>query len=300
MQHMVKRLVCLAYHMAAGHCAAVAMVCAVAGLGFGARAGVSSTGAEGLTVGGDTVLRFTSTAEGVNSFTLDEATEAWILCVGGGGGGSTGSYADLRAAGGGAGGMVEDPRVLLEPGTYSVEVGQGGAATKNGGPSTITLGEIELYKALGGGASPSWDAVGANGGSGGGGSLKKAGGAGITGQGHDGGAGGNSGGGGGGAGEPGHAGNSATDPGAGGAGRSSAITGSVVYYAGGGSGQRSTISASGGGGRGSGSKSLAGGNGTNGLGGGGGGGGNGIGGSGGSGVVVVRLTVLPGTAIILR
>ena len=109
MQHMVKRLVCLAYHMAAGHCAAVAMVCAVAGLGFGARAGVSSTGAEGLTVGGDTVLRFTSTAEGANAFTLDEATEAWILCVGGGGGGN--------GIGGSGGSGVVVVRLTVLPGT---------------------------------------------------------------------------------------------------------------------------------------------------------------------------------------
>ena len=238
-----------------------------------------------------------------------------ILIVGGGGGGSAG--------GGGAGGYIYNTGVILN-GSYTISVGNGGTGatgTTNGnqGKNSSIIGGLTSYIAYGGGGgggnsviAPAHTAgqVGSYGGSG-----------------HDfttaqtytstqGNRGGraifNSGGGGGGAGAIGNDG-SVVVPGLfsqtgtvayyrggqGGAGLINNITGSAVYYAGGGTAgvntNRDTDTSDseivlGGGGIGARANNQNGGNGTNGLGGGGGGGDweRTAGTSGGSGIVIIR------------
>lgn len=233
-------------------------------------------------------------------------TEVEVLVVaGGGGGGAPGG------GGGGGGGVIYRPRYPVTPGqSYTVTVGDGGAAgvynvsaATNGGNSVF-----DTLTAIGGGNGGQNSAnAGGNGGSGGGGGggANVSGGAGTQGQGHAGGS-TNSNqqgyGGGGGAGGPG--GNAVQggnySGGAGGPGLPFSISGSVRYYGGGGGGGCYTIGAvnglpGGGGIGGGGSGSIANVNpqpGKNGTGGGGGGagGGSGPGSAGGSGIVILAYT----------
>jgi hypothetical protein len=252
----------------------------------------------------------TGNSELVGTVTLTNGFFVEYLVVGGGGGGGT-----RHGGGGGAGGFLEG-RMTVTSTSYNVVSGSGGdgGAAATGTPvrwgyrgGDSSFGSIT---ALGGGGGQSYEGVGNNntlidGGSGGGGAggLSRTGGSGVPGEGFGGGTGGTnaSGGGGGGAGA---VGGDVTlgNGGNGGIGKVSTITGSSVYYAGGG----------GGGGDGSGSSGNTGGAGGEGGGGrggdfgdltnatagtdgrGGGGGGNrGLvtaspGMRGGSGIVVVR------------
>jgi hypothetical protein len=152
---------------------------------------------------------------------------ARYLIVAGGGGGGNGTGQGYEAGGGGAGGLLQG-NVNLTATTYSIVVGNGGAAATNGQNSSA-FG----LTAIGGGAGGSSPGGGAAGGSGGGGAhANTSGGAGTAGQGFAGATPGqsSSGGGGGGAGEAGN-----TDGlGEGGDGLGSNISGNTVFYAGGG------------------------------------------------------------------
>ncbi len=287
--------------------------------------GVTAVGATLAYAGEDPVFTF-----GTNgTITVAEDCVAAVLVVGGGGGG--GSHG---GGGGGAGGVRFLDSYQLAAGTYQVTVGAGGAGSSSGyepGADGAASSVFDIVAAGGGGGGSVYVRNGAAGGSGGGAagtigwqaanSGWQAGvqGSGTEGQGNAGGAGcvsgvedwwHNSGGGGGAAGVGGSTSNGG-ELGFGGAGIPCRISGSRVYYGGGGgiTGGGATVPGGvGGGGIGHGYDYLgqdeqnnpinvphAGENGVDGLGGGGGGGGgfyhhNGAnGGNGGSGVVIVRV-----------
>jgi len=248
------------------------------------------------------------------TFTMPCVGAVEVLVVGGGGGGGLNKSAtDYQGgAGGGAGGFLYT-NMVLTAGAHAVTVGAGGAASMNGEASSF-----HLFTAYGGGAGANYNPrtgasgnVGANGASGGGSTIgwnatvtEVSGGQAIYGaEGNFGHAGGGAAhvyaaGGGGGAGAPGGDGPESTAiPGAGGAGKMCAITGSEVYYAGGGAGFRYKVNVAGGLGGGGSCMGTAGGEpGTDGLGGGGCGGQKG-----GSGVVIIRYKLKPiGTIITVR
>jgi hypothetical protein len=151
---------------------------------------------------GKTYHTFTSSG----TFNLFEETSIDYLVVAGGGGGGR-QWAGSDGGGGGAGGLLNGT-VILEPGTYSINVGAGGRgggvdANSSGGNSSLGGDLI----ATGGGRSASSQSFSSfSGGSGGGGGAGGGPSNGMPGQGFAGGAGGGSsfGGGGGGAGEPGN------------------------------------------------------------------------------------------------
>ncbi len=242
--------------------------------------------------GGYTIHTFTASG----TFTSYCNQNVELLVVGGGGGGSMG--------GGGAGGLIYHSAYAITPTSYTVTIGSGGIGKGNGtnasnGGNTVFGG----LTAIGGGGGGGNSLNGNSGGSGGGcgiGGVNYVAGQGTSGQGN---AGGNSiynsspypTGGGGGAGAVGQDAQSSTQAGAGGIGLSYTISGSPVYYAGGGgggaqnSGGFGAAGGLGGGGAGCGTPGCAGVNGTANTGGGGGAGdAPGVGGSGGSGVVIVR------------
>jgi galactitol-specific phosphotransferase system IIB component len=257
------------------------------------------------------------------TFTTTENLVCDILLVGGGGGGASG--------GGGAGGYVYTSNINMGTGNYTVRVGKGGSGIATGGNpgkqgynSIITGGSINMVAYGGGGGGGSSQVapthttgqVGSYGGTGADNTTRQT----YTStQGNRGGSSlvnyYGSGGGGGGADEiggdpvyvPGVLAGSSTSfqdqynrGGKGGNGKINTITGTSVYYAGGGTGGANTnnqtdtsaqIAPLGGGGLGSRAPNENGGNGTNGLGGGGGGGDyeRSIGGgNGGSGIVIIR------------
>ena len=132
---------------------ATAMVAAALPLGS-VLGGSSSYCAEGgevtfVGVNKDAVHSFTNV--GANTFTLFAEKEVWFLVVGGGGGGGYDC-----SGGGGGGGFVESNNVVLAAGTYTVTVGAGGVAGAspgqtggNGGDSIISLGGIDIARAIG-------------------------------------------------------------------------------------------------------------------------------------------------------
>ena len=216
-----------------------------------------------------------------------------VLVVGGGGsgGGSTGG-------GGGAGGVVDNSAFSLSPISYQVTVGAGGATTAqqtqgNTGAKSSFGGITALGGGGGGASAPNVNGTGGlGGGSGGGGQNYYAvlvAGPGVPTQGFDGGGGiAANAGGGGGAGGVGGTIASTNIGGPGGIGFPSNITGSVLYYGGGGGGGNGGAGGNGGGGAGA----VTGTAGSAGTGGGGGGGWNhygGSGGAGGSGIVVIAV-----------
>jgi len=229
----------------------------------------------------------------------------YLVVAGGGGGGGN------RGGGGGAGGLLAQTIASTARGrTYTITVGAGGnkgdgwfTGGSAGGNSSITATGTAGWTtvtAIGGGVGGQGGGNGGAGGSGGGASKMTtssastySGGAGTSGQGN---AGGNESGvggaGGGGAGAAG----AVSPAGAGGVGVSNSITGSAVFYAGGGGGSEqgpSDAGGAGGNGGGGAGGDGSGTNGTDGLGGGGGGGGDGngnAGGDGGNGVVIIRTT----------
>jgi hypothetical protein len=240
------------------------------------------------------------------SFNIENNIKCNILIVAGGGGGGASA-----GGGGGAGGLIYLTNQDLSAGSYNIKVGKGGNVSAGDGNDS-SFGDF-VAKGGGGGASMSAADPG-TGGSGGGGNrinwwdagvAGQPGGKGTANQGNDGGAGKNfsgansAGGGGGGADAAGASAFTAGRGANGGIGRAIDITGTSIYYAGGGGGgSGSDFSVAGTGGLGGGGNGAiwanSGSNGTNGLGGGGGGGsaypGTGrVGGSGGSGVVIIKI-----------
>lgn len=239
--------------------------------------------------------------------TLGLAFEAEYLVVGGGGGGGS------RHAGGGGAGGVRSGVVQASGSSYTVQVGGGGAGAPQYDNSLYYLSVSQSGQgssvfgitAAGGGSGGGAAGPPTSGASGGGSSSNATVGLGTTGQGSAGGSGVSgsndgwwAGGGGGGAGTAGsnayHSGGWAYG-GNGGTGLASSITGSNVYYGGGGGGATGSglgAGTGGLGGGGNGGRAAAGTNGAANTGGGGGGGGHGsvnyAGGNGGSGIVIVR------------
>jgi|694.fasta_scaffold01068_8 hypothetical protein len=183
-----------------------------------------------------------------------------ILIIGGGGGG-----ANRHASGGGAGALIYQTNISLNSGTYTINIGNGGAGNlftaSNGGDSSIILSGTTIYLAKGGaggiGSQTTTSGLSGGSGSGGGGNATHAGGnpvntniangvsgltfgfAGGRGKGDNEGGAYWSGGGGGGAGGDGFSStieSSRIRGGNGGIGRQISITGTATYYAGGGGG----------------------------------------------------------------
>ena len=276
---------------------------------IGGIASAATLSAEGIAITLvylDSTQGWLVTDSGLQSEASQIVDAEYLIVAGGGAGGKA------NAGGGGAGGLLTNfggTALSLTPGVvYTVTVGTGGAAVSTGaqgnnGTNSVLSGTgITTLTAIGGGGGGSDAAaggVGANGGSGGGSDYdSNTGGSGTVGQGNDGGDASNpsgqfGAGGGGGAGAAG-TGGSTSAGGVGGVGLSNSITGSAVFYAGGGGG--STASAGGGaGGNGGGGAGGDGGNGsatdgTDGLGGGGGGIDGGTpSGAGGDGVVILSV-----------
>ena len=228
-----------------------------------------------------------------------------FLVVAGGGGGGNGI-----AGGAGAGGFRTSTQTASLGVAITVTVGNGGAGSVGGNTpgaagsdSSISGSGLTTITSAGGGAGAGYPSAGGSGGSGGGSAWTGGtGGSGNTpstspSQGNNGGAGGSApypnrgGGGGGGAGAVGSP-NTGT-AGNGGIGTQSSITGSAVYYAGGGGGGSDSGPIGTGGSGGGGNGNSSGGTGAaataNTGGGGGGGGAGGNGGNGGKGVVILSL-----------
>jgi len=262
-----------------------------------------------VTVVSDTTYSFTIEAydselqDAPRTFSLTVLYSVEYLVVAGGGGG--GGYG---GGGGGAGGFRTASNFAITPGSViTVTVGAGGTGQPAGTDGAYTNGSDSVFSSItstGGGKGGNGTGaglVGQPGGSGGGGAPSATtAGAGTTGQGNAGGPGVTSGtDGGGGGGGRGGVGKNASIGGGGGAGLSSSISGSAVFYAGGGGGGRGTAGAGGTGGTGgggNGGNDSIGGSGTVNTGGGGGGAGTPNttvlnhkgGGAGGSGVVIIR------------
>lgn len=245
---------------------------------------------------------------------LSYAYNAEYLCVGGGGGGGSssndGNTNNSSGGGGGAGGFRTATVSISGGSVYTITVGSGGAggginATAPNGTASSIVGQGVTISAAGGGGGGGEGNDGADGGSGGGGGYGNDAPNGAAGSGNvpsvspsqgnngqAGNAGSNYAGGGGGAGEVG-----GTDGnGHGGDGTASSITGSSVFYAGGGAAgvQSGSPAQSGGDGGGAAGSASAGSNGSANTGGGGSGSGNNQpyhkqGGAGGSGVVILRV-----------
>ncbi len=272
---------------------------------------VQATGGTVITSDGYTIHTFTAGG----TFTVTAGGEVEYLIVGGGGGGGAAG----GGGGGGGGGGFRTGSITVAPLAYTITVGAGGPPDASGNPSSA----FGIEGAGGGkGATPATAA--GTGGSGGGGSRDgvQPGAAGNTPsttppQGYAGGTsdttggnfwrGGSGGGGAGGSGSNGGGDQSSLGEfaGDGGPGKASSISGSEVYYAGGGGGYNAGNTAAGNrgdggiGGGGAGGQANQGSpvapavSGTANTGGGGGGGRFGSGASGGSGIVIVRYAAIP-------
>jgi hypothetical protein len=196
-----------------------------------APSGIVATGGTITYAGGKTIHTFTSSGDFIVTSAPGGSTIDFLLVAGGGGGGV------YFGAGGGAGGLITVNSESLSTGTLPVVIGSGGAASpniafraSNGNNSTF-----KGYTAVGGGGGGSGagsESDGSNGGSGGGGAGTGAGGTGEVGpprQGYNGI--GGYGGSGGGAG-----GNADAGTGNAGIGVASSISGTSLFYAGGGGG----------------------------------------------------------------
>jgi len=252
----------------------------------------AATGGTVTTDGDYKVHSFTSSG----TFTVTTAGEVEYLIVAGGGGG--GQYG---GGGGGAGGLLNSTVSSLSVAAYTITVGAGGSggSSQTNGANSSALG----FTAIGGGQGGNPHTAGSTGGSGGGGSTANAatGGAATSGQGNIGGGGATggseSGGSGGGAGAAGVTGVANSNGKAGGIGLVNDISGSNVYYAGGGgagvvggsyTGGAGGTGGGGHGGAGSGETGKTAGTANTGGGGGGGAYVNGYGAAGGSGIVIIR------------
>ena len=107
---------------------------------------VASGGTE-ATYGGYKYHTFTSNG----TFTAAGYRSCELLLIGGGGGGGN----SAGGAGGGGGGFQNYTSVDLYTGTYTVTVGDGGAAETAGGVSSIVLGSQVIKTVTGGGAGGS-------------------------------------------------------------------------------------------------------------------------------------------------
>ena len=275
---------------------------------------VVATGGTITNVGGYRIHTFTTV--GTSTFTVSSGDNVEALVVGGGGGGG-GQGVNDGSGGGGAGGLIYNSAYSIMAGSYTVTVGNGGAGVVAATPGN--QGGNSVFGSLtsiggGGGGSESSQRSGLPGGSGGGAggySPSYIGGVGTVGQGNNGGA--NimpitpnyGGGGGGGAGSVGIGGtiqaDSVSNHISGGNGLSYSISGTSMFYAGGGGNGGGYGGYGGYGGSNSGGKGgnsvaaqAAGTSGVANTGGGGGGaggqlvGGVGNSGSGGSGIVIIR------------
>ena len=196
---------------------------------------------------GDVKVRL-SASDGISTttrfctLTLGFTVTVDYLVIGGGGGGGL-----RHGGGGGAGGYIyATGQTLNSSTTYTITVGTGGAggsgatpvAGTDGNDSSISATGFTTVTAIGGGGGGT-SAAGGDGGSGGGGGYSGVtAGSGTSGQGNDGGTGHSNApyhaGGGGGAGGAGA--NAGSIGGAGGDGLQNSITGTALYYAGGGGG----------------------------------------------------------------
>ena len=123
------------------------------------RDGLSATGATVVTretpgyafLEDDVILIWTA---GTGTFTIDAPATARVLCVGGGGSGAQ-ENTNGNAGGGGAGGFA-DFHNTFNAGTYTVTVGEGGAAVANpnagkpGTASSIVFDKLDIVRAEGG------------------------------------------------------------------------------------------------------------------------------------------------------
>ena len=273
--------------------------------------GISAQGGNStVDLGGYRIHIYTSSG----SFTVNTGGAVEYLVVAGGGGGGC-----RFGGGGGAGGLLYSGSYNIANGTYAITIGAGGA----GGPTNNTRGSSgnnssigSIIVATGGGGGAAENVTALAGGSGGGGSYSSiTAGTGTSGQGFNGGTGQASirvNGGGGGSAELGKGSGTRPD---GGNGLQYSVSGSPVYYAGGGGGADNRIDSAGFGGPTAGNGGLGGGgqggggessgqadarsgtgvSGTTNTGGGGGGGsyipaiaGGRPGGAGGSGIVIIR------------
>jgi len=249
------------------------------------------------------VHRFTGTGT-LNVRSVGEQPNVQYLVVAGGGSGGF-SFNSATQGGGGAGGYLTGPsHPVTESTSYTITVGAGGAATIQGASSGSNSVFSSFTAIRGGmGGSGAFSVGPEPGGSGGGGSQNNTGGTGTPGQGFNGGNGNSTTGGGGGGGASQVGGNGSGNPatllgGDGGSGVASPITGTPVFYAGGGGGSYLGTGGSGIGGNAGTAPTNTGSDGTTNTGSGGGaargtgpGSGPTAGGSGGSGIVVVRYPI---------
>jgi hypothetical protein len=264
----------------------------------------TATGGTITTSGEYTIHTFSSSGTFEVTSAPDGAEIEYLVVAGGGGGGAAIASNDCGGGGGGAGGMLSGTMTVM-PQSYIITVGAGGPGLPASASSTVAKGgdsTLDTVTAYGGGVGGNRNGVSpTSGGSGGGGCCDGSGpAAGTAGQGNAGGGGaGTPAGasyGGGGAGSTGYAYASSGSGGNGGLGLASSITGSSLFYAGGGGGGQGGGGVPGVGGSGVGGNGATASGGTPTAGmqnrGGGGGGGGGFpgpgGASGGSGVVIVR------------
>jgi hypothetical protein len=125
---------------------------------------MSASGGTVTYVGGYTVHTFKTGG----SFTVASGGDIDVLMVGGGGGGG----AD-NAGGGGAGGLIFRPRLLVDAGSYTIDIGTGGTGAPAQGTTAGKGGDTEAFglTAVGGGYGNNGNSDGTqnSGGSGGGG-----------------------------------------------------------------------------------------------------------------------------------
>ena len=112
--------------------------------------GVSATGGTVTNVSGYTIHTFTTSG----TFQVYSSGDLELLIVGGGGSGGGGRH----TGGGGAGAVIHAINEVLSPGTYTITVGDGGAGAGGnalpgkGNDSLIEENGTTLYEAQGGGA----------------------------------------------------------------------------------------------------------------------------------------------------
>jgi hypothetical protein len=248
---------------------------------------IIATGGTVVTDGDYKIHTFTSSG----TFTVTSpGSGAQLLVVAGGGGG--GSYI---GGGGGAGGLLYSANKSFNAQSYTVTIGAGGVGSTRTVQGTNGNNSIfDDFTAVGGGCGSAEGIAARNGGSGGGGGgFTQPAGTGTSGQGFGGGTANNTNaGGGGGASAVGQSSTgSSIKGGNGGDGLAYAISGSSVYYAGGGGGAGNpggSLGGLGGGGNGSDSNDLGSTNATQNTGGGGGAAWLNQAKSGGSGIVIIR------------